>query len=266
MKHLNKFIAALLLLWAAVPAQAQEELFGSSAAEKRHSGFILNGNASADIPLMDMAKRFGADYRVGASLTYKTNKNWIFGVKYDFLLGNNTKEDSLAYNIRDKYSGSFNGKVFQVLNVNGERIGVPVYERGFLWGLQIGKIIPLKKGQKDNGLMLLTSGGMMQHRINIFARDGDVAQIQGDYMKGYDRLTQGFFVEQFVGYVYFSKNRFVNFNIGLDLAWGFTQGKRAYLFDVGHADLDKRNDVLFGLRGAWMIPIFRPKSEDISFE
>ncbi len=266
MKSVNRYIVTLLLAMAVLPAQAQEDLFGSSAEQKRHSGFILCGNVSADMPMLDMAKRFGYDYRVGASVIYKTDKNWIFGAKYDFLLGNNIKEDSFAFNIRDKYSNSFSGKAFQSLNINGERVGVPVYERGFLWGLQVGKIIPLKKSEKDNGLMLLTTGGMMQHRINIFNRDGDVAQVQGDYKKGYDRLTQGFFLEQYAGYVFFSKNRFVNFNIGLDFVWGFNEGKRAYLFDVGHADVGKRNDVLFGIRGAWMIPIFRPKSEDISFE
>ncbi len=263
---MKQYIFTTLLLFSGIISYGQDELFGTSAAKKQHYGFILNGNVSADKPLLDMAKRYGASYRIGASVTYKTKGNWLFGVKYDFLLGNKITEDSFAINIKDKYSGDFNGKVFQTININGQRVGVPVYERGFLTGIQAGKIIPLKKGEKDNGLMLLTTVGFIQHRINIYNRDGDVEMLQGDYKKGYDRLTQGMFVEQYAGYTYFAKNGLLNFNFGLDLMWGFTEGRRAYLFDVGHADDKKRNDVLLGVRAGWMIPIFKRKSEDITFE
>ncbi len=263
---MRKIIFTTLFILSGVGAFAQDALFGTGAAKKQHSGFILNGNVSGDMPMFDMAKRFGLDYRLGASITYKTTSNWLFGIKYDFLLGNKIKEDSFMNNVKDKYSGDFNGKVFQALNINGQRVGVPVYERGFLMGVQAGKIVPIKKGEKDNGLMFLTTVGFIQHRINIFNRDGDVEQIQGDYVKGYDRLTNGWFAEQYAGYTYFAKNGLLNFNFGLDLVWAFTQGQRAYLFDVGHADDKKRNDVLFGIRAGWMIPIFKRKSEDISFE
>lgn len=265
-ENMKKYLLVITLVMTAAASRGQESLFGPGSAKKKHSGFILVGNVSGDMPLLDMAKRFSYDYRVGAGVNYKTERNWIFGVKYDFLLGNKIKEDSFVINIVDKYSGPFNGKVFQALNINGNRVGVPVYERGYLAGVQVGKILPLKKNEKDNGLLLMTTVGMIQHRINIFNKDGDVPAIQGDYVKGYDRLTRGMFLEQYAGYVYFAKNEFLNFSIGLDIAWGFTKGQRAYLFDVGHADTRNRNDVMFGIRGSWMLPIFKRKSEDISFE
>lgn len=263
---MKQYIFTTLLLLSGIFSYGQDDLFGPSAGKKLHYGFILNGNISADKPMLDMAKRFGNDYRLGASITYKTKGNWLFGIKYDFLLGNKIVEDSFVSNIKDKYSGSFNGKVFQTLNINGQRVGVTVFERGFLTGVSAGKIVPIKKGEKDNGLMFLTTVGFIQHRINIFNRDGDVSQLQGDYVKGYDRLTQGWFLEQYAGYTYFAKNGLLNFNFGFDLMWGFTEGKRAFLFDVGRPDDKKRNDVLLGVRAGWMIPIFKRKSEDISFE
>lgn len=259
-------ILILLLAFSSTFTYGQAELFGPGKEQRKHSGFILNGNVSADLPLMDMAKRFGADYRAGASLTYKTESNWIFGIKYDFLLGNNIKEDSFVINIKDKYSGAFNGKLFQTLNINGQRVGVVVYERGYLAGLQGGKIFTIKKGEKDNGILVLTTVGMIQHKINIYNRDNDVEQLVGDYKKGYDRLTKGWFAEQYVGYIFFAKNRLTNFNAGLDFVWAFTQGQRPWLFDVQRPDNKKRNDVLIGVRAGWMIPIFKRKSEDISFE
>ena len=213
-----------------------------------------------------MAKSYGSSYRLGASITYKTTSNWVFGVMYDFLLGNKIKADSFMINIKDKYSGDFNGKVFQTLNINGQRAGVPVYERGFLTGVQVGKIFKLTKKPSDNGLMALTTVGFMQHRINIFNRDKDVPQISSAYLKGYDRMANGMFLEEYVGYIYFAKNKLINFNIGLDIVYGFTQGRRSYLYDLQRSDETKRSDILVGVRGGWMIPIFHRKSEEVSFE
>ncbi|NDC41972.1 MAG: hypothetical protein EBZ77_10545, partial [Chitinophagia bacterium] len=105
-------------------AHAQESLFGVDSSIKAHKGFILTGNVSFDVPQADMAKRFGNSYRVGPAILYKTTSNWLFGAKFDFLLGNRIKEDSLLINVRDKYNTSFNGRIIEMLNVNGERTNV----------------------------------------------------------------------------------------------------------------------------------------------
>lgn len=248
-----------------VQGYGQDGLFGFDSSIKVHHGFILTGNLSADLPMADMAKRFGVSYRIGPAITYKTKKNWLWGTKFDFIVGNTIKEDSLMINIRDKYSGDFNGKVVQMLNNNGERTGVTLFERGYAVGVYAGKIINFNHANPDNGLTLLTTAGFMQHKINIFNREGDVPQVRGDYKKGYDRLTNGFFIEQFVGYSYFAENGLLNFNFGIDALWGFTQGRRDYLYDVGRPDDKKRSDVLIGIRAGWMIPMFKRKSEDLSF-
>jgi len=58
----------------------------------------------------------------------------------------------------------------------------------------------------------------------------------------------------------------LNFTIGVDALFGFTQDRRDYLYDVMRPDNQQRLDILFGLRGGWFIPIFKRKSEDILFE
>ena len=255
-----------LLLLLALPSFAQDDLFGVDSTRHAHSGFIINGNVSADAPFADMAKTYGIDFRVGPSLLYKTKSNWLFGAKCDFIFGNNIKVDSLMIDLRDKYSGSFNGKLVELINTNGEREGVPVYERGYMIALQAGKIINIKKSRPDNGIMLLTSAGFIQHKIDIYVANSDMSQLYGQYVKGYDRLTNGGFIEQHVGYCYFAKNKLVNFNIGLDVMVAFTQDRRDYLYDVMRTDNKQRIDGLFGIRAGWMIPIFRRKSEDMSFQ
>ena len=261
---MKAYIFTVLFSLSSFIAFSQDKLFGPAESKEPKHGFILNGNVSLDFPAADMAKRFGTSYRLGPALLYKTKKNWLFGAKFDFILGNNTKEDSLMINIRDKYSGNHN--LYELINNDGERIGVPVYERGYAVGLSFGKIIRISKSHPDNGWMLLTTGGFMQHRINIYDKDKSVESLRGRYLKGYDRLTNGAFIEQYLGYAYFSSNRLLNFTLGVDFLAGFTKGRRDYLYDVMRPDNKSRVDILYGLRGGWFIPTFRKKSDELVFE
>ncbi|RYD55190.1 MAG: hypothetical protein EOP56_16725 [Sphingobacteriales bacterium] len=248
------FITSLLF---SANSFAQDDLFGADRTPAR-KGFVLGVNGNFDMPGADMAKRYGLSYRLGGAVNYKTTSNWMFGVKMDFILGNKMKEDSLLINVKDKDGN--------VLNGSGERVGIGTFQRGYMVGLQAGYIWNISKGNGDNGILFHTTAGFMQHRINIFEKNNSVAQVLKDYEKGYDRLTNGLFVEQYIGYNYFAKDNLINFHIGLDLAAGFTKGRRDYLFDVMRPDNKNRVDILFGIRGGWYIPIFKRKSEEIFFE
>lgn len=247
----------LVLLLFSFNAYAQDELFGSNKQPTR-KGLIIGINGNLDFPGGDMAKRFGTSYRVGGSLQYKTTKNWLFGAKFDFILGNNIKDDSLMINLKDA-----NG---QVIAQDGQRIGVGTFQRGYMVGVQAGKIINIGKKNGDNGILFLTGVGFMQHKINIFDRTQSTPQLNKTMKKGYDRLTNGMHLEQYIGYAYFANNGLVNFNIGLNIAAGFTKGRRDYLYDVMRADNQSRFDLLFGIKAGWYIPVFKRKSEEIFFE
>ncbi len=250
------FILFFLLSVVSASAQDKDKLFGTSEAPEAKKGFILCANGDFDIPAADMAKRFGVSYRLGPSVLYKTSSNWLIGAKCDFIQGSVVKEDSLMINIRDKYA-TYSTHVYEFLNSGGERVGVPVFERGYIIGLQAGKIIKLNKSHPDNGIELLTSAGFIQHKIDIYNSNKDVPQLQGDYLKGYDRLTNGAFIEQYAGYIFFAKNRLLNFTLGVDALFGFTQGRRDYQYDIMRADNEKRLDILYGLRGGWFPPHFQ---------
>jgi len=259
------FTSFFLLLSISVLAQDDNKIFGTNEKIIARSGFILTGNADFDIPGANMAQRFGISYRLGPGVLYKTSSNWLLGVKCDFILGGVVHQDSLMANIKDKYSVG-DGSLYEFINNGGERIGVPVYERGYAVGIQVGKIINFNKYHPDNGLILLASSGFLQHKIDIYDKDKTVQQLSGQYLKGYDRLTNGIFVEGYAGYVFFSSNKLLNFTLGGDGLFGFTRGRRAYLYDVMRPDTGKRLDILFGLRGGWYIPMFKRKSEDMLFE
>lgn len=253
MKHKLLFV----LLLSSIQMYAQDDLF-STAKKPARKGLLIGVNGSLDFPGGDMAKRFATSYRIGGSGLYKTTKNWVFGANFDFILGNNIKEDSLMINLKDA-----NG---QLIAQDGQRVGIGTFQRGYMVGLQIGKIINVGNKNSDNGVLLLTTVGFMQHKINIFDRTQSTPQISKTMKKGYDRLTNGLFVEQYIGYVFFANNGIVNFNIGLDIAAGFTKGRRDYLYDVMRTDDNARFDLLFGIRAGWYIPVFKKKSEEIFFE
>lgn len=248
----------LFILSCTLRVSAQDDLFGTTTKLPPRQGFVIGVNGNFDMPAASMADRFGLSYRVGPSVFYKTKSNWVFGTKVDFMLGNKIKEDSLLSNIMDDYG--------TIVDRDGKRSTVRITELGYIIGLQAGYIFNTSKKNSDNGIMLLTTLGFMQHKINIFQQANTIPQIRGDYRKGYDRLTNGLLLEQYVGYNYFANNGLLNFHIGLDIAAGFTKGRRDYLYDVRRPDDASRLDILFGVRGGWYIPIFKRKSEEFYFE
>jgi hypothetical protein len=255
MKHVSLLLVFLIL--NTTISQAQKDLFKSEKTPAK-KGFVIAINGDVDFPGGDMAKRFGTSYRAGAGFFYKTASNLMFGPKFDFIFGDKIKEDSLMINLKDA-----NGSL---ISQDGQKIGVGVFQRGYAVGLQIGKTFNISKTNADNGILVMTGVGFIQHKINIFDRTGNIPQIKKEFRKGYDRLTNGIYIEQFVGYNHFSNNGLINFHIGLDIMAGFTKGRRDYLYDVMQTDDKSRVDLLFGIRGGWYIPIFKRKSEDIFFE
>jgi hypothetical protein len=249
----------LIVLILSLPgfSYAQDDLFGTPKREPR-KGIMIGLNANFDMPAADMANRFGASYRAGPSLQYKTKSNLIFGIKTDFMFGNKIKEDSFLVNLRENNGG--------IIGTNGFRTSTNVYERGYMIGLQFGKIFNYAKRNSDNGILAAATVGFIQHKILTTNADGEIPQLTGEYRKGYDRLTNGIFIEPYIGYIYLSNNGLINFHIGLDAMLGFTQGRREYLFDVRRPGDEKRFDMLFGIRGGWYIPVFKRKSEEYFFE
>ena len=97
----------------------------------------------------------------------------------------------------------------------------------------------------------------MQHKIRIQDDpESPVASLTNEYKKGYDRLTNGWSLNQFVGYQYFAKNKRINFYAGIESTQGFTQNVRGYNFDTKSYDNESRLDVLYGLRIGWIVPFY----------
>ena len=99
------------------------------------------------------------------------------------------------------------------------------------------------------------SAGVLQHKIRIEDRTGGLPQLVGDYKKGYDRMTNGLALTEFIGYQHFSNDGRINFYVGFEFTQGFTKNRRSWDFLTQQRMDNNRLDLLNGLRIGWTLPI-----------
>lgn len=213
------------------------------------SFFMIGGTFAYQVPGGDLADRFGVDYNVGGTFQWKTKKNWIFGVDGNFFFSENVKET----NILEKISTSQG----YIIGADGYYADVFLYERGFNFSAKAGKIFPVIGPNPNSGLITTLSVGLLQHKIRIEDSGNIAPQVSDDYKKGYDRLSNGLSLTEFIGYINFGSRRLVNFMVGFELTQAFTKSRRDYNFDTMMRDDKTRLDLLFGFRVAWIIPLYK---------
>ncbi|MEN9613624.1 MAG: hypothetical protein RLZZ628_4438, partial [Bacteroidota bacterium] len=184
-----------------------------------YNTIFLNVAYSAQLPAGDLANRFGLNMSTGASVEYfLTHKNWIIGTEAYYLFGQTVKEDVLAF--ARTTEGAILGDI-------GNYAQVDLRERGFYWGGHMGRFYKTReRGNLLSGLRVTLGAGFLQHYIRIQDNQNvSIPQLSGAYRAGYDRLTNGFALNQFMGWQVLSRNKRINFHIGLELTEGFTKNR-----------------------------------------
>ncbi len=243
MMKFTHILAGIILLTAVVPA------VGSDKGDSAFTAGLFTASYAVQFPGGDLARRFGINSNVGGNILFKSGGNWLSGFSANFLFGDNVKEDDLF----SKLSTSEDYMIDKV----GTFAEIYLYERGYQLGAQLGKILSTGKPNPNSGILLMAGGGYLQHKIRIENPNKSAPQVQGDYRRGYDRLTGGFFISQFAGYVYFSNKKATHFFGGIEITEAWTKSLRAYDFDRMAADTEKRFDLLWGFRIGWILPFYR---------
>lgn len=209
------------------------------------------------IPMQDFGKRYGVTNAVGAGLFYKTKSNWQFGGEYNTYFGSNIKENVL---------GNLYGSGDGIINTEGVYENVKLYQRGFYAMGLIGKVFPISPN-RNSGIVFKLGAGAMQHKIKMKYNELYLPALAGDNYKGYDRLTNGFTMYQFLGYQLLDPRRRLDFYIGVDLLEGFTNGVRTWNWDLMESGKDKRLDLQLGFKFGIMLAIYKKdKSEEMLFD
>ncbi len=179
----------------------------------------------------------------------KPKKNWLIGADGFFMFRDTIKETGILNSISTSDGNVIDG--------NGTFADIRLYERGFHVGIKAGKLFPVLGPNKNSGIVVLIGGGLLQHKIRIENPESAAPQIKGDYKKGYDRLTNGFALSEFVGYMYLGNSRLVSFFAGFEFTQAWTKNRRSYNFDMMGPDNTKRFDLLSGFKIGWIIPLYK---------
>lgn len=209
----------------------------------------LIAHYSFDFPALDMKDRYGNNNGVGAELSYKTSKNVLFALDYNYIFGNNVKiEDSIFKGIST--SDGF------IIDQNGMYAEVFCYERGFSVIAKAGYQFQLPT-KYYSGIQVMGGGGFLQHKIRIENRENVAPQIIGDYAKGYDYLRNGPAGYLYVGYVFHANQKIIKFTAGFDCLFAFTQSRRDYLFPIQGPDKGTHFDMIYGFKLGWIINLYK---------
>jgi len=209
--------------------------------------FAVEGGPA--VPAGDLSKRFGMLGKVGSSLFYRFHNNWYIGLGADFLFNSNVKEDSLLKDIMTPDG--------RIIGSDGFLYLPELQMRGWQTSFWMGKLFE-SRSKSGSGLLTMLGAGFLQHRIRYYlSESGTVPQISGEYLKGYDRLSNGFALSEYLGYHYLSSNHLVNFNIGLEMSQALTRNRRGYDYAGNTIDQALRLDMLFALKASWILPFYK---------
>jgi hypothetical protein len=235
-------------LWS--QRDVSEEIIGTPYCGIQYG---LNGTGG------DLAERYGLTNSLGAFAGYKTKKNFIFGLDGNYLFGNDIKIDGILSTLYDE-AGS-------ITNSSGGPAIVLLFNRGFHVNATIGKVFPILSPNPNSGIMVQLSAGYLWHRIRIETQEDFVPQLQGEYRKGYDRLTIGANTAQFLGYSFMADQGIYNFYAGFYFQQGYTRNQRSQFWDKPNETVsqDIRLDLMYGFRVGWLIPIYKRQPKDFYF-
>ncbi len=247
------FLTSIFLLSTAL-------LFAQQDAMKEPvSTAIIAGTYSYQFPVGDMAKRYGGNSAVGPVFLWKTRTNWLIGADFNFMFSKNVKNiDSITKFVTTSTGDAISnaGLAFDV---------APFFnERGFTANLKVGKLIPAFGFNPNTGILLMGSAGLMYHwtKIQFDINDYKIPPLIDDYAKGYDRLSMGPTLSQFVGFFYMGDSRMVNFYGGFEFTEAWTKSIRDFDFALQKKDNKVYFDFLIGIKVGWMFPLYGKKPKE----
>ncbi len=248
LRHLFRHVLVLgIALYGACPLSAQGHAREGDLSPKGGTLLAPNISYGFQLPAADLARRFGSNLTVGIGLEWMSARNWFVGLHHHYFFGQQVKEDPLAL-LRDA-DGNIPGE-------NGEPAYIRLRLRGFASGLHFGRLLSLSANPRA-GLRLEGGAGILQHKIRVQEDPQSfVALVHGPYKKGWDRLSWGLSLRQFIGWQTLSENRRINFYIGIELEEAFTRNRRDYDFATMGPLPEKRFDMLVGLRAGWILPFY----------
>jgi hypothetical protein len=208
----------------------------------------------------DLKERHGFFNHIGLFAGYKTSKNWIYGIDAAYMFGGDVRASGMFDHLVDSKGN--------ITDQNGDIAAVLVYSRGMYVNASVGKVLPILSPNPNSGIYFNLGAGFLAHKLRVETQDHVVPQLELDYRKGYDRLTQGLNLHQFLGYAFMANQGFVNFYGGFYIQEGLTYNMRDIFFDTPNTPVSQEMmlDIQYGIKIAWLVPVYKRKPKDFYFD
>lgn len=223
---------------------------------KAQRAVLFRFNYTMCIPQADLANRFGAFSNLGGGIGLKLESGWDIRAEGSFLFSRNVVEYSMLDSLRNSEG--------YLVDQNGFNFQPQLSMRGYTVSAHIGRLFPVGRN-RNSGIFFSLGGGFIQHRLHFQNVSSLAPQLQGDYVKGYDRLTNGYYINEFIGYQFMSIKKMVNFYVGLEFAQGRTEHARNWNYDLMGPDTRSRTDNYWGIRIGWILPIYGANRDEDEF-
>lgn len=214
-------------------------LFSSFYLSAQESRIALNFSYGLDMPLGDLKDRFGFNYSPTMELDYEFGNNLLVGIHGSYMLGSHVKEDVIKP-IRDE-SG-------WLVSQQKSFARITLKQRMYNVGIHVGKFINISKSEFQHGFIVNFGVGLLTHYIIFNDESASTVQLLGKYGRGYDRLTRGYNLSQFIGYKYKNRDGRLNVFAGFQFIEASTKSLRPIDFDTGMYGGSGRLDALMGFR------------------
>ena len=228
----------------------------STFAQKNKQSALTFGYTH-QLPIGDLADRFGDNSSIGFSFFQEKENNLFYGIEGGYLFSNNVRDTTIFDNITTSIGA--------IIGADGNYSNVNLMERGF----DVHVFFGYAYHPKENNLSgLYFSGGMgfLQHKIFIDTKSQNVPQLDEEYKKGYDRLTNGFSTKWETSYKYYSPNGKFQMYAGINMTVAYTKNRRPYLFDkMEYTPNTGSWDNLLGINMGIIIPIHRKNEEEFHY-
>lgn len=205
----------------------------------------------------DMKNRFGATTNIGLGFLRKTKTNLFWGAEINYLSGSTVKEKYVLDGISTERN--------QFININGNFADVRMFERGISSYARLGKLFPVFGSNKNSGILVLAGVGFLQHKMHIEVLDDNVPALYKERRKGYDRLSNGLSIQEFIGYYYLHSKYLYNFYVGFDLSQSFTQNRRDWDVYSQRKLEENRKDYLNGFKIGIVFPLYQRMPKEYYF-
>jgi len=235
------------VLWA--QKSIRDSVIGFFAPSVAYGGYA---------PAQDLAQRFGWTHVLGGEALYKSRWNLYIAVQGGGLAGDQVKEPHLLQGLN--LTSLEQAGLWAFVDENGRIFTPNLRQRGWTASFRIGYVVSALRLPKQNpncGPFIEVGVGYLTHRILIDkARSERLPLLEGQYLKGLDRLTAGWGLTEAIGYRFYGNRGLINFFVAVEAAQFFTRSLRGYLYDQGVRDTKQRRDFWQGIRIGWSLPLY----------